>query len=112
MIDIDKLPIDTRYQIGMRGNKVAIAKDETDRYQISQFHKCFQQKLNYLKQLKMIEITNKIFKNINDNRHQSVKNNDLEYLLTQKPTASYFCNLSLKELGITKREIITTCIER
>lgn len=112
MLNINKLPVDTRYRIGMGFDSGIAIKSESDKYAIESYRKLFQQKLNFLKQKKMIEQSNKVFELFKSARKKIgyKTNNNIEYLLEQTPSAHFFCNLSLKDLGITKREIIAACV--
>ena len=111
MLNVNSLPVDTRYRIGMGFDSGLKNLSENDKFSIRQYQKLFQQKLNYLKQTKMIEKSNEIFNLFKNNRTQSRENEDLNYLLGQTPSAGFFCNLSLKDLGITKRDIILACVK-
>lgn len=114
MLDINKLPIDIRYRIGMGYDSGLRIKSENDRYAVECYRKLFQQKLNFLKQQKMIEKSNKIFQLFKSARNKIgyKTNENINFLLGQTPSAHFFCNLSLKDLGITKREIIAACVVR
>lgn len=106
------MPVDIRYRIGMGYNSGLQIKSENDRYAVECYRKLFQQKLNFLKQKKMIEQSNKIFQLFKSAR-KSIgykTNENIEYLLEQTPSAHFFCNLSLKDLGISKKEIIAACV--
>jgi hypothetical protein len=102
LMEITKLPKEIQYQIGMG----ILKADDAD---ARAFRNKFQQKLNYLKQQRMIEITDKLFfsKFANGKGDMTIKN-----IIGQKPAAGFFCNLPLKELGITKKQIIAACLCR
>lgn len=101
-MEITKLPKEIQYQIGMG----ILKSDDAD---ARRFKNQFQQKLNYLKQQKMIEITDRLFFNhfANGKGDKTIKS-----IIGQKPAASFFCNLSLKDLGLDKKQIIAACISR
>ena len=113
MINLATLPIDIRYRIGMYGLKAVEVKSSEDKKAVIKEYNRFQQRLNYLKQQKMIEISNRIFNVINSNHKHNCKtaNESLDYLCEQKPAANFFCTLSLKDLGITKKEVIACCLK-
>ncbi len=98
-MNIKNLPVEVQYQIGM-----GFIKDDS-RDAVS-FKNKFQQKLNYLKQQKLIEKSNAIF-GIFDNGKGDQKG--IKFLMEQKPSANFFCNMSLKDLGIDKRQVIAAC---
>ena len=101
-MEITKLPKEIQYQIGMG----ILKADDAD---ARAFKNRFQQKLNYLKQQRMIEITDKLFFNhfVNGKGDKTLKN-----IVGQKPAAGFFCNLSLKDLGLDKKQIIAACLMR
>lgn len=111
MLNVNSLPVDTRYRIGMGFDIDLKNLSENDKFSLNQYRKLFQQRLNFLKQQRMIEMSNKIFNSFKSKRTQSRENEDLNYLLGQTPSAGFFCNLSLKDLGITKRDIILACVK-
>lgn len=113
MINLESLPTDIRYRIGMFGlNAVTVKSSEDKKAVVKEFNR-FQQRLNYLKQLKLIEKSNQMFFNILNSNHKKnckIANQSLDYLAEQKPAANFFCTLSLKDLGITKKEVIACCL--
>lgn len=114
MVNLESLPIDIRYRIGMYGlNAVTVKSNEDKKAIVKEFNR-FQQRLNFLKQLKLIEKSNQMFFNIINSNHKkncSIANESLDYLAEQKPSANFFCTLSLKDLGITKKEVIACCLK-
>ena len=99
-MNISKLPINVQYSIGM-------GKIKDNSPEAVEFRNKFQQRLNYLKQQRLIELSNKIFgvfeKGKGDQR-------GIKFLMEQKPSANFFCNLSLKDLGLDKKQIIASCL--
>lgn len=112
MVNLESLPIDIRYRIGMFGLNAVEVKSNDDKKIIVKEYNRFQQRLNYLKQQKLIEMSNKFFNVINSNHKKncSIPNASLDFLSNQKPSANFFCTLSLKDLGITKKDVIVCCL--
>ena len=112
MVNIESLPIDIRYRIGMYGLNAVNVKSSEDKKAVVKEYNRFQQRLNYLKQKKLIELSNRFFNVLNSNhKHNcSIPNKSLDFLCEQKPSANFFCTMSLKDLGITKKEVIACCL--
>lgn len=113
MINLESLPTDIRYRIGMYGLNAVTVKSNEDRKAVVREYNRFQQRLNYLKQKKLIELSNRFFNVLNSNHRYncSIPNKSLDFLCEQKPSANFFCTMSLRDLGITKKEVIAACLK-